>query len=265
MEKNTELLSKLLKIIEDIAKGNYSNDIMHLSTDDQPETIRKIAEAVGLMMVKVEAREFKLEMLIEELTELHQKVKKDSINVVSAMATALSARDEYTQGHTARVSNIAHNIALHLGVDKEEAEFVRLGGVLHDIGKIGFSDKLFESHGHKNPEELVKEIIKHPTTGWEILKDLDFLGSALDYVYCHHERPDGLGYPRKLKDEEIPLGAKILAVADGYDAMTTDRPYQKGKTKEAALGILKKHAGNKWDQRCVDTLEKILVSEDERN
>jgi putative nucleotidyltransferase with HDIG domain len=256
-ETNTSL-EALLNIIDEIAKGNYSNDIMQLTTDDNPETIRRIAEAVGMMMVKVETREYQLEMLVEKLKALHREIQENSIKVVSAMATALSARDEYTNGHTARVSEIACKIAVFLGLDEKEVEYIRLGGILHDIGKIGFPDKLFQDHGQKNPKELIKEIIKHPTTGWEILKDLDFLGPALDYVYCHHERPDGLGYPRQLKDEAVSLGARILAVADGYDAMTTDRPYQKGMTQEVALGILKKHAGKKWDRTCVDALESIL-------
>ncbi len=149
-------------------------------------------------------------------------------------------------------------IARHLGMDEKEIEFVRLGGILHDIGKIGFPDELFQAHENKNPSHLVKQIIRHPATGAEILRDLDFLGPTLEYVLCHHERPDGKGYPRGLKDGEIPLGAKILSVADSYDAMTTDRPYQKGMTKEVALGILKKNAGSKWDPGCVTGLEKSL-------
>ena len=105
---------------------------------------------------------------------------------------------------------------------------------------------------------MVKEIISHPTTGAAILRDLDFLGPAIEYVYCHHERPDGKGYPRNLKDEEIPLGAKILAVADSFDAMTTDRPYQKEKSRQIALDILRKNAGTKWDSQCVSAMEAIL-------
>ena len=130
---------------------------------------------------------------------------------------------------------------------------------MHDIGKIGFSDDLFNPHGAKNPPEIVKEIISHPTTGANILHDLDFLGPAVEYVYCHHERPDGKGYPRKLKDEQIPLGAKILAVADAFDAMTTDRPYQKGRSRETALEILEKNAGKQWDSQCVSAIEAILL------
>ena len=251
-------IKRLLEIIEEIAAGKYSNDIMDLTRDDQPESVRAIAEAMGLMMVKVEAREYRLELMIKELEALNKEIRQSTVNTVSAMAHALAARDTYTEGHAARVAALAVQIARQIGLNDEEVEYVRLGGILHDIGKIRFSDRLFDPHDAKNPPEVVKEILSHPTTGVEILHDLDFLGPALDYVHCHHERPDGKGYPRHLKDEEIPLGAKILAVADAFDAMTTDRPYQKGKPPEIALSILEKHAGTKWDKKCVSAFDTVI-------
>ncbi len=251
-------IDRLVGIIKDIASGEYSNDIMSLTCEDHPETVRTIAEAMGLMMVKVEAREYRLELMVKELEALNEKIKQNTIAVVSTMAHALAARDAYTEGHAERVADMASKIARQLGLTEEEVEFVRLGGILHDIGKIGFPDRLFEAHGQKNPSDLVKQITRHPSTGAEILQDLDFLGPALEYVHCHHERPDGKGYPRHLKAEQIPLGAGILAVADAFDAMTTDRPYQKGKRPEVALDILKKNAGQKWDARCVAAFETVL-------
>lgn len=251
-------LNRLLKIIEEIAAGNYSNDIMELTREDQPEPIRSIAEAMGLMMVKVEAREYRLELMIKELEVLNQKIQQNTINTVSSMAHALAARDAYTEGHAARVGDLAARMAEYMGLDHEEVEYIRLGGILHDIGKIGFPDELFDDHAVKNTSRMVKQIIKHPSTGADILSNLDFLGPAVGYVLCHHERPDGKGYPRHLKDEDIPLGAKILAVADSFDAITTDRPYQKGRSPEIALGILKAHAGSKWDKTCVAALAAIL-------
>ncbi|MBW1782050.1 MAG: HD domain-containing protein [Deltaproteobacteria bacterium] len=251
-------INRLLEIIEEIAAGKYSNDIMELTRKEQTEPVQAIAEAMGLMMVKVEAREYRLELMVKELQELNEKIRQSTINAVSAMAHALAARDAYTEGHTERVARLAVQIARQLGMEEQEVEYVRLGGILHDIGKIGFSDRLFNPHGAKNPPEVVKEILSHPTTGVDILQALDFLGPAINYVHCHHERPDGKGYPRHLKDEEIPLGAKILAVADAYDAMTTDRPYQKGKRPEVALGILKKNAGSKWDKTCVAAFEAVM-------
>jgi HD-GYP domain-containing protein (c-di-GMP phosphodiesterase class II) len=145
-----------------------------------------------------------------------------------------------------------------MGLDDETAEQIRIGGILHDIGKIGFPDLLFQAHEGRNPPELIREIVKHPGVGAEILKDLDFLGPSLEYVLCHHERPDGKGYPRNLKTPEIPLGARILAVADSYDAMTTERSYQKAMSRDVAIGILKKSAGSKWDETCVAALEAVL-------
>lgn len=253
-----EAVSRLIEILEEIAQGNYSNDIMELTTDDQPEPIRAVAEAMGLMMVKVEAREYQLSMLIEELKALNETIKQNSIKVVSAMANALAARDPYTEGHAARVGGLAERVARQMGLGDEAVESVRLAGILHDIGKISFSDRLFSHHEIRNPPELVKEIVKHPTVGAEILRDLDFLGPALEYVRCHHERPDGKGYPMRIEGKALPLGARIVAVADSYDAMTTNRPYQKGRSPEVALEILRKHAGAKWDESCVSALAAVI-------
>jgi putative nucleotidyltransferase with HDIG domain len=254
-------VQRLVEIIEEIAKGNYSNDIMALTTDDNAKPIRAVAEAMGLMMVKVEAREYQLEMLIDELKALNEKIKQNTIKVVSAMANALAARDTYTEGHAARVGDLACRVARQMGLPEEDVESIRLAGILHDIGKISFSDQLFQQHGQRNPPELVKEIIKHPAVGADILQDLDFLGPAPDYVRYHHERPDGKGYPKRIQGDKVPSGALIVAVADSYDAMTTDRPYQKGKTPEVALEILKKHAGTKWDETCVSALEAVIAAE----
>lgn len=253
-----EAAERLVEIIAEIAKGNYSNDIMPLTVAGQPEPVRTLAEAVAMMMVKIEAREYELEMRVEELKILNRKVKENAINTVSAMAYALAARDAYTEGHAARVGDLARRMARHMGLDEEAVEYVRLGGILHDIGKIGFPDLLFQAHEGQNPSDLIKEIVKHPRVGVEILKDLDFLGPSLEYVFSHHERLDGKGYPRNLKGDEIPLGARILAVADSFDAMTTDRPYQKGRSPEAALSVLKENAGIRWDESCVGALEALL-------
>jgi len=252
-------IDNLLQIIHNISSGQYSDDIMSLTGPETPEPIRTIAEAMGLMMVKVEAREYHLEMLVAELKSLNEKIRENTIKTVSTMANALAARDPYTQGHTDRVGHLAEQIATEMGLDAEQIEFIRLGGLLHDIGKIGFPDHLFMPHQAKNPPEIVKRIVQHPAVGADILKDLDFLGPAIEYVHSHHERPDGKGYPRRLKNAEIVLGAKIIAVADAFDAMTTDRPYQKAKTTDEALEIMKKLAGSQWDPQCVHALDSCLT------
>ncbi len=249
---------RLIEIIGEIARGNYSNDVMPLTTEDNPEDVRNIAEAMAMMMVKIEAREYELEMMVERLCDLNQQIKENTIKTVSAMAHALAARDACTEGHTSRVGELAGRMAHCLGLDEETAVSIRLGGILHDIGKIGFSDLLFQAHEGRNPPHVVKEIVRHPELGAKILKDLDFLGPSREYVHAHHERLDGKGYPRRLKAEDIPLGARIVAVADSYDAMTTDRPYQKGRSPENAVAILKGHAGSRWDEDCISALEAVL-------
>jgi putative nucleotidyltransferase with HDIG domain len=254
-------LERLLGLIQEVAAGHYSNDIMELTRPEVPEPVRTIAEAMGMMMVKVEAREVRLEMLVEDLRRANERIRQTTIATISTLANALAARDRYTEGHAARVGELSGKIAAELGLAPEEVERVRLAGRLHDIGKIGFSDLLFQPHLVQNPPEVVKEIVRHPACGADILKELDFLGAAVDYVHCHHERPDGKGYPRRLKEAEIPLGARIVAVADGYDAMTTDRPYRQRMSSQVALGILQEHAGRKWDAQCVAALGEVLGRE----
>lgn len=249
---------QLLEIIKELAEGTYSDRIMSLTGDDAPEPIRTVAEAMALMMVKVEAREFQLEQLVDELRQLNDAIKRHTIGVMEAMAQALHTRDEYTEGHAVRVADYAHDIALKMGLSAEEAEYVRLGGMLHDIGKIGFPDDLFAHHDARLPSKLVKQVIKHPAAGAEILKELDFLGPAVDYVRCHHERLDGKGYPRNLKADQIPLGAQIIAAADVFDAVTTDRPYQKGMTYQQGLAILRKQVPNKIDARVIDAFAELI-------
>jgi hypothetical protein len=251
-------LDRLIEVITDVAGGRYSGDIMDLTRPGVEEPVRTIAEAMGLMMVKVEAREFHLAELIQQLEEVNRNIRRNTIATVSTMAKALAARDAYTQGHAERVGRIAGLLAAEIGLDAGETERVELAGLLHDIGKIGFPDSLFLPHEGDNPKEVVKEITRHPATGAEILKGLDFLGPALAFIRYHHERPDGRGYPEHLKGDDVPLGARIIAVADAFDAITTDRPYQKARTYAEALAILKDGAGTKWDADCVAAFERCL-------
>jgi putative nucleotidyltransferase with HDIG domain len=253
-----EKLDHIIAIIRDIAECRFADDLMDLAKPDTEEPVRTLAEAIRLLKVKVEAREHHLEMLTQKVEEVSHHARRNTIATVSAMAKALAARDAYTEGHAERVGQIAGLIAAELGLNEGDTEQVQLAGLLHDIGKIGFPDYLFLPHEGNTPKEIIREITRHPITGAEILKDLDFLGVALSYIRCHHERPDGLGYPSHLKDADIPFGAKIIAVADSFDAITTDRPYQKARTFQEALAILKEGSGTKWDPKCVAACERIL-------
>jgi HD-GYP domain-containing protein (c-di-GMP phosphodiesterase class II) len=165
---------------------------------------------------------------------------------------ALGARDTYTEGHGERVGAYAERLAKRLKLSEHEVEHIRIAGILHDIGKIGFSDLIFSDEETRINEQMLLEIRSHPQWGYDILKSLHFLGPALDYVFSHHEKLDGTGYPRGLCGDEIPLGGRILAVADTFDAMTTNRPYRQGKTPQDALIILGKIAGSSLDPDLVD-------------
>ncbi len=257
-------LQQLLKTIQDISQGHYSDDIMALTGSETPEPIRTIAEAMGMMMVKVEAREYQLELMIKELEELNETVKNNTIATVSAMASALAARDTYTVGHVERVAEYCCQIAKAMELSEQDIEYIRLGGLLHDMGKIGFPDALFVPHEKNNKSEIIKKIVKHPATGAEILAKLDFLGPAVEYVHCHHEKLDGTGYPRHLSGDDIPLGARIIAVADTFDAITTDRPYQKGRSEQEALQILQQEAGVALDADVVHFFTKVLKEEERK-
>ncbi|MFP4657670.1 MAG: HD-GYP domain-containing protein, partial [Desulfonatronovibrionaceae bacterium] len=126
-----------------------------------------------------------------------------------------------------------------------------LGGVLHDIGKIGFSDCMFSGDGQESEEKMQEEIVQHPLIGEKILKDLHFLGPVLKYVRYHHERVDGQGYPYGLRGSQIPLGARIISVTDCFDAVTTTRPYQKKRSPAEAFRILRETAGYALDKELV--------------
>ncbi|MDD3312067.1 HD-GYP domain-containing protein [Pseudodesulfovibrio sp.] len=236
---------ELIRIIKEIAAGKYSDEILELTGPGYPPEIQELAEAVGLMMVRIEAREFHLE-------QLNERIKSDTLNTVTAVAGALAARDAYTEGHGERVGVYAERMALRLGLAPDEVERIRIAGILHDIGKIGFSDHVFSNEDTRLNKDMLLEIRSHPQWGYDILRNLDFLGPALDYVFAHHERMDGRGYPRGLSGDEIPLGARILSVADCFDAMTTNRPYQRGKTPQEALSILGALAGTALDPDLVD-------------
>jgi HD-GYP domain-containing protein (c-di-GMP phosphodiesterase class II) len=236
---------RLVEAIKAIAAGRYSNDIMELTGPEYPPEVQELAEAVGMMMVRIEAREYHLEQLTET-------IRANSLSTVTAVVNALGARDAYTEGHGERVSAYAERLARRLGLDDDETERIRIAGVLHDIGKIGFSDLIFSNEDTHMNEDMLLEIRSHPQWGYDILKNLDFLGPSLDYVYAHHERLDGRGYPRGLSGDEIPLGARVLAVADCFDAMTTNRPYQRGRTPQEALAILGSLAGAALDPAVVD-------------
>lgn len=247
----SDAAADLVRILEDIARGEYSNAVYAYTSEDQPETVRRIAEAMGMMMVKVEAREHRMQMYTDELKQANDQLRQAIVSSVIAMANALGARDPYTEGHDQRTAGYAVRLGRRIGMPSSELEFLYIGAMLHDIGKIGFPDRVFSDEDCRDSPELFEKIKEHPTIGADILHWLDFLGPARGYVKHHHERMDGSGYPDGLAGEQIPLGARIVAIADTFDAITTNRPYKAGKTMEHGLAILEQVAGPHLDAELV--------------
>jgi putative nucleotidyltransferase with HDIG domain len=172
------------------------------------------------------------------------------VEFVSSLASALDARDPYTAGHSLRVSEYSCAIARAMNVEGQEHELIRVGALLHDIGKIGISDAVLQKQERLTEEEEAL-IRQHPVIGKKILECVHGFEAYLPVVELHHENWDGSGYPRGLKGEETPRTARIVKVADAYDAMTSDRPYRRGMRHEQAISILEKYAGTQFDVAAV--------------
>jgi putative nucleotidyltransferase with HDIG domain len=174
------------------------------------------------------------------------------ISELAVIAAALRIKDPYTQGHARRVAIYAGRLAQRLGLPGAEVENIGLGGLLHDIGKIGLSDRVFNNTNQQLSEELLAEVQRHPQIGAALLKNFDFPTQVIDYVRYHHEKMDGSGYPFGLRSYQIPLGAKIIRVTDCFDAITTDRPYQLHKSWIEALAILRQISGTDLSPELVE-------------
>lgn len=182
--------------------------------------------------------------------ELYRQQAEFLAGVVRALTSAIDAKDPYTCGHSDRVARIAVKLADRLGCDPKELETIYLSGLLHDIGKIGIDDHVLRKPG-KLTEAEYEHIKMHADIGYRILKDLKQLGQVLPVVRHHHESWDGSGYPLGLAGEEIPLYARIVAVADAFDAMSSDRPYRKGMPDEKLDSVFTAGAGKQWDAEVV--------------
>jgi len=177
---------------------------------------------------------------------------------LAALSIALGLQDAYTQGHARRVAAYAERIALRIGLSAENAETISIGGLLHDIGKIAFSPRLLNNAEEQLSAAMRTEIRRHPEIGVHLLKALHVADAVIDGVRYHHERLDGSGYPYGLKAADIPLSAKIISVADCFDALTTDRSYQKGRRPAQALTMMEQMAGGILSPELVKELVKDI-------
>lgn len=199
--------------------------------------------------------------MASSLLESRKKLEDYFFRVVQSLVRMLEAKDKYTQGHSERVGVYAQKLALKMGFPQSEADLLRKAGELHDIGKLAIHEQILTKAGPLTEEEW--EIIRqHPVIGAEALKPVCFNEIIMAGIHFHHERHDGMGYPQKLKGDEINIFAQIISVVDAYDAMTTTRPYRKAVDKKTAIDEIKKHSGTQFHPAVAEAFV-LLMEEDE--
>jgi HD-GYP domain-containing protein (c-di-GMP phosphodiesterase class II) len=227
-------------------------------------------ESVEVLRVRLErvereaaSRQRQLERYAADLREVFkreraraQELRASYMATVRALSNAVEARDAYTGKHADRVSAFGLELARRAGMDVVRRPQLEFGFLLHDVGKVAVPDAILFKSGPLTDEEY-SLIAQHPVTGAEILRDVTFLGDGIDVVRHHHERWDGQGYPDRLQGEEIPLSARVFAVADTLDALTTDRPYRPAVSWDVARDIILDAAGTQFDPAVVAAYETI--------
>ena len=195
-----------------------------------------------------------------ENAKLYTTLKKNFYETVEALAEAIEKKDRYTGGHTKRVVHYSMCIAKYLNLTAEQLERIRLGAILHDVGKIGIEDKILKKNAPLDKDEWTV-MQTHPELGFDIMGRVEGLKDVMGGMRYHHERWDGKGYPLGLKGEEIPFLARIISVADTYDAMVSTRPYRKGLDPQIAYDEIVKHSGTQFDPVIVDAFVQEFKNE----
>jgi hypothetical protein len=221
-------------------------------------SVTQFVERTRENVVRLERSNEQLHRAYIEIRDMSEQLRDAYTGTLESLVTALDVRDQETKGHSVRVAHHAMDIAKLLGIkDEEELLTIYRGALMHDVGKIGVPDAIL-----LKPDRLTEEewefMRRHPAMGYRILAQVPYLRPAAKIVLAHHERWDGKGYPRGLAGEAIPLGARIFAVCDTYDAIISDRPYRRGQSPEAALAEILRCAGTQFDPEVVEAFEALF-------
>lgn len=224
------------------------------------ETIRAMARHIGVGIHTHRLLE-QVAQRAEENRRLYVELRAIYRDTVRAFATAIDIKDKYTQGHSERVGRYCEIIAREMGWSEEEVEGIQIAGYLHDIGKLVVDRDIINAPHHINAKQSI-ELSRHPSAGYEILAPINHPYADIPLMAkYHHERLDGRGYPDGLVDEQIPLGAKIVTLADSFDAMTTDRPYRRRRSFEDVVQDLRQNTGTQFDGTVVTAFARAILKE----
>ena len=242
----TSPLQVLTRSSQAIARGDFSQRV-HLKTRTE----------IGELATTFNTMSEELEQFVEDLKRAAEENKNLFMGSIQTLAGAVDEKDPYTRGHSDRVTKYSMMIATEMGLDPGFLEILRISAQLHDVGKIGIEDRILKKPGALTPEEF--EIMKtHTTKGANLLRPVPQLREMLPGIELHHEALNGRGYPYGLKGDQVPLLARVIAVADTFDALTTNRPYQKAHDSEQALGIIQNLSGQRLDPKAVAALLAVF-------
>lgn len=242
VESKREIPPRYISLVESIA-SLFATSMTLQSEIDYSEKILNDAHSNAGDFQHVRAE---LTALIGDLCDYQQ-------NFVVQLAHAVDTKGHYTVSHSQNTANLARQICKAMGLNEKTTDLIYYAGLLQNIGKIMLPEEIFAANGKLSPEDL-KKIQNHSNIGVNLLMNINFLSEVVPYINYQKERVDGSGEPEGLKGQSIPLGSRIIAVADAYSAMTSDRPFRKAMTKEKALSIIKEEAGKKWDADVVNAL-----------
>jgi putative two-component system response regulator len=272
--------------VEAMKLGAYDYVTKPFDLDDLSMRVRRALERRRLVLENREYQrnlEQKVKQQVEQVEEYYSKavqavsheqavlnkvngeaqgdgLKEAYLHMIEALAMMAEVHEPYARGHAERVGLRAREIAIQLRCSDEVVKRIKIAAMLHDIGKIAIPDHILFKSGLLTPAEY-SEVKRHPTTAVEIINHVEYFKDVVSLIEAHHEWYNGNGYPKNLKAESIPLGARIIAVADAYDAMTCTRPYRPRLSNEEAVQILRKGAASQWDPMVVDALFKVLERE----
>jgi putative nucleotidyltransferase with HDIG domain len=244
-------LSVFSDAIESVSNGNYPH-IADLRSNDE---LTELARAFNTMTRKIRSNQ-------ETLTSLNQELRDMHFNTVKAFVKAIEAKDAYTRGHSENVAKYALMLGQELGLSVAELEEIHAAALLHDIGKIGIPGNILNKPGSLTSAEF-KMLRTHPELSAQIVEDVPHLAKIAKIIRHHHEHYNGTGYCDGLSGEDIPYGSRILAIADAFDAMVSDRPYRMGCRREFALEEIRKNAGIQFDPEMADVFIMALSNKDE--